>query len=78
MIMPTIKCPHTAEDVATGVPVPSLSAYYAASFVNMAVHCPHCGETHSWDKSSAFLVMVSRAANAGPAGAALAASSPPR
>jgi len=56
--MLTIKCPKTNEDVPTGVPVPTLSAFDAATLADLTVHCPRCGETHAWGKKDAFLVMV--------------------
>ena len=58
--MLTLKCPATSEEVPTGVPIPSLSALAAATLVDMKVLCPHCGQTHTWDKEDAYLVMLPR------------------
>ena len=58
MLMLAIRCPKTHEDVPTGIPVPTLSAFNTASFNRMTLQCPHCGETHTWDRKDAFPVMV--------------------
>jgi hypothetical protein len=58
MLMLAIRCPKTHEDVPTGIPVPTLGALTTASFASMTVQCPHCGETHMWDRKDAFPVMV--------------------
>ncbi len=58
MLMLAIRCPKTHEDVPTGIPVPTLSALDTASFAGMTVQCPHCGETHAWERKDAFPVMV--------------------
>ena len=58
MLMLAIRCPKTHEDVPTGIPVPTLSAFNTASFTRMTLQCPHCGDTHTWDRKDAFPVMV--------------------
>ena len=52
-----IKCPKTQKEVCTGMKMDK--ADFETSKLpnnNMIMHCPHCGENHTWDKEDAYLV----------------------
>jgi predicted nucleic acid-binding Zn-ribbon protein len=52
-----IKCPKTKKEVCTGMKMDK--ADFETSTLpdnNMIMHCPHCGENHTWGKEEAYLV----------------------
>ena len=49
-----IKCPNTDKEVNTGLSMDRMS-FESATLSNNSVKCPHCGQTHTWNKSDAFL-----------------------
>lgn len=55
MPMLYIKCPNTGEPVATGFDLPA-SNLQNTTLTNNSVGCPHCGQTHTWNKSDAFFL----------------------
>lgn len=52
-----IKCPKTGKPVPTGV-VMDAASFATASLTGNRVKCPHCPETHRWDKKDAWLEEV--------------------
>ncbi|GJM23020.1 MAG: hypothetical protein DHS20C15_29350 [Planctomycetota bacterium] len=53
-----ILCPSTQQPVDTGIAT-SQQSWESTSATNNRVRCPHCSETHTWDKPDAFLEGVS-------------------
>jgi len=50
--MVTIKCPKTGKPVNTGITMDKAS-FGSSTFTSNSVSCPHCGESHKWDKKDA-------------------------
>jgi predicted RNA-binding Zn-ribbon protein involved in translation (DUF1610 family) len=50
-----ITCPSTGKDVDTGMALPA-ATFPTVTLSQNRVPCPHCGQTHVWDKKDARLV----------------------
>jgi predicted RNA-binding Zn-ribbon protein involved in translation (DUF1610 family) len=50
MIM--MRCPKSGKEVATGI-VMDKAAFESSEMSDNGVKCPHCGETHVWNKAQA-------------------------
>jgi len=56
MPMLMIKCPSTGKHVPTGNFMDAAAFQDPTNvFFRDYVHCPHCGQTHIWDKADAWL-----------------------
>ncbi|SFH06756.1 hypothetical protein SAMN04488020_106120 [Palleronia marisminoris] len=49
-----IKCPVTGKPVKTGI-VAEREGFEESVLEESTVPCPHCGQTHTWDKQDAWL-----------------------
>jgi endogenous inhibitor of DNA gyrase (YacG/DUF329 family) len=52
-----IRCPNTGRAVDTGVETTSQEEFASEVLVGQSVACPHCGQTHTWSKPDAFLLV---------------------
>ncbi len=50
-----ITCPVTGMVVFTGMDLPK-KEFEAADIRDEIVKCPHCSQTHTWQKEDAYLV----------------------
>ena len=49
-----ITCPSTGKPIPVGIALPKQS-FDASTFLNATVSCPHCGQTHTWNKEDAYV-----------------------
>lgn len=49
-----IDCPVTGKPVFTGIDMPA-QALENATMIDNKVTCPHCRDTHVWQKEEAYL-----------------------
>lgn len=49
-----IKCPTTGKPVPTGMDF-DRQTFENATLTNNATGCPHCQQTHTWNKADAYL-----------------------
>lgn len=54
MPMVMIKCPKTGKDVPTGIAMDKKS-FDTSQMSGNRLRCPHCGDTHVWNKSDAYI-----------------------
>lgn len=54
MGMVMIKCPKTGKPLPTGIAMDKKS-FESSSMSNNSVGCPHCGESHVWNKRDAWV-----------------------
>lgn len=54
MPMVMIKCPKTGKDVPTGIAMDRTS-FESSDMSDNKLRCPHCGETHAWNKKDAWV-----------------------
>ena len=54
MPMIMVKCPKTGKDIATGIAMDK-KAFESSEMSNNNIACPHCGETHVWNKAQAWV-----------------------
>jgi hypothetical protein len=52
-----IRCPKTAKNVLTGIAMDEKS-FETSTMHDNSVHCPACGEMHTWTKGKAFLAPI--------------------
>ena len=50
-----IRCPVTGKPVRTGMSLSRESLELSELEDNRVGPCPHCGQTHVWDKEDAYL-----------------------
>ncbi len=49
-----IRCPKTNRPINTGISM-DRESFESSRFKNRTVACPHCGESHRWDKKDASI-----------------------
>ena len=52
--MVVVRCPHTDEEVPTGL-VMDLMSFSHLALTKAELTCPSCGATHMWSKDDAWL-----------------------
>lgn len=49
-----IDCPSTGKPIETGIAL-SKRHFESADMRDNSIQCPHCRQTHTWDKEDAYL-----------------------
>ncbi len=52
--MVTVRCPITGGEIATGIETDPETLAHLPN-VDVAVHCPECGEKHFWSRENAYV-----------------------
>lgn len=63
MGMVVVRCPITAREIATGIETDTNTLVHLPN-VEIAVHCPDCGEKHFWTPKHAYVAGERRPRNA--------------
>ena len=53
-----IRCPKTGRSVSTEIET-EVSDFERLPYVEAELHCPHCGQSHTWTRREAWLADAS-------------------
>lgn len=48
------RCPQTHNEISLGINMVA-DSFKKASFDYRTIACPHCGDTHKWEKKDVYL-----------------------